>query len=103
MTTDHIQNKHIVMRSRISKFRELDGAEDAGLELTRLENFLDGRQDIFDVLERHAANKKKFQSSMQINKPSDIYAPAKDKHENLDDFWSRLKKQIKRLKDEENI
>ena len=91
------------MRSRIAKFRELDNADESGIELTRLENFLDGRQDIFDVLERHAANKKELHSSMKIDRPSTVYAPEKHKYENLDDFWSRLKKQIKKLKEEEKI
>ena len=93
------------MRSRIAKFRALEETQDkTGLELTRLENFLDGRQDIFDVLEKHAANKKDLQSSMQIKRPSEsVYDPEKHKYQNLDDFWNRLKKQIKRLKDEEKI
>ena len=103
MTTDHIQNKHLLWRSRIAKFRELDHTDENGFELTRLENFLDGRHDIFDVLEKHAANKEALKSSMEIHKPSRAYGPEKPKTEGLNDFWEKLKKQLKRLREEEKI
>lgn len=104
MTTDYIQNKHLLWRSRITKFRETDQNDQNGFELTRLENFLDGRYDIFDVLEKHAANKEKpATSSMAIHKPSDIYGPQKPENRRLDDFWEKLKKQLKRLREEEKI
>lgn len=61
MTADYKQNRHA------SKFIGLFGPEYnragkepgqalSGFELTRLQNFLEGRQDIFDVLESHTAN-----------------------------------------------
>lgn len=101
MTTDHIQNKHVILRSRIAKFRTMKHDEATGLELTRLENFLDGRQDIFDVLEKHAANKKALHSPLQIDKPSNRYKTKPD--HKFEDFWSKLKSQIKRLREEEQI
>ncbi|MCD8496672.1 MAG: hypothetical protein LRZ85_00415 [Alphaproteobacteria bacterium] len=50
------------IKAKISEFgpkigQDLDGP--SGFELSRLQNFLEGRQDIFDVLEQHAANHEK--------------------------------------------
>lgn len=60
MTTDMIQDKKLRMKARItdtSNYRKrYDSHTDKGLELTRMQSFLDGGHDIFDVLEDHAAN-----------------------------------------------
>ena len=57
MTADIIKEQ-MARQSRIHvKFTEFGDADAAtGFELSRLQNFLEGRQDIFDVLEQHAAN-----------------------------------------------
>lgn len=74
MTTDMIQNKQLRMKARItdaSNFRKKYDSqkEETGIELTRMQSFLDGGHDIFDVLEDHAANgqmKIKAQASGNI-------------------------------------
>lgn len=53
MTTDTIQNKRLKMRAQI---RPANAENNSGIELTRMQSFLEGRQDIFDVLEQHSAN-----------------------------------------------
>lgn len=57
MTADIIKEQ-MARQSRVHvKFTEFGDASDpTGFELSRLQNFLEGRQDIFDVLEQHAAN-----------------------------------------------
>lgn len=62
MTTDQIQDKQIRLKMRVtpaaSKGRNSFSASSSksGLELTRMQRFVDGGYDIFDVLEHHAAN-----------------------------------------------
>jgi|GEM_PF-5568202 len=63
MTADYVQNKHTKMRARIrpangSFGRGADESKD-GLELTRMQSFLEGRQDIFDILQQHSANSER--------------------------------------------
>lgn len=52
---DQIARGH--MKARITEFGHPQ--DPTGFELSRLQNFLEGRQDIFDVLEQHAANHEK--------------------------------------------
>ncbi|MCD8563326.1 MAG: hypothetical protein LRY54_04695 [Alphaproteobacteria bacterium] len=56
MTADIVKDQMTQgrIKARISEFGRQSGA--SGFELSRLQNFLEGRQDIFDVLEQHAAN-----------------------------------------------
>jgi len=53
MTADSIQNKRLKMRAHI---RPANAEDERGIELTRMQNFIEGRQDIFDLLEQHSAN-----------------------------------------------
>lgn len=76
MTTDFIQNKELRMKARItdtSNFRKrYDSHKDKGLELTRMQSFLDGGHDIFDILEDHAANgQMKIRAKRTKDVPSD--------------------------------
>ncbi len=61
MTSDQIQDKQIRIKARIapattSYGKRYAGNSKDGIELTRMQRFLDGGYDIFDVLENHAAN-----------------------------------------------
>lgn len=59
MTADIIKDQMTKSRIhvQITEFGDMDGP--TKFELSRLQNFLEGRQDIFDVLEQHAANGEK--------------------------------------------
>lgn len=59
MTADIVKDRmaRSQIKTKITEFGPLDGP--TGFELSRLQNFLEGRQDIFDVLEQHAANAEK--------------------------------------------
>ena len=58
MSADKIQNKYTKKLKSAGKVRIHHHGELSGFELSRLQNFIEGRQDIFDVLEHHAANNK---------------------------------------------
>ncbi len=69
MTTDFIQQKEAGRKARFSllpKALRKQGADICknGLELTRQENFVEGEQDIFDLLERHKLEKEGLKRSM---------------------------------------
>jgi hypothetical protein len=60
MTADIVKDQitHGQIKAKITEFgHDPDGP--TGFELSRLQNFLEGRQDIFDILEQHAANAEK--------------------------------------------
>lgn len=75
MSSDQIQTELYKVRSRIGPLsgRYIKKAED-GLELTRMQNFLEGRADIFDVLESRQANRnlhaKKTITAQKTSEPS---------------------------------
>ena len=59
MTTDTLQDKQLKWKARITDTKSISNKYNQkkdGIELTRMQNFLDGGYDIFDVLEDHAAN-----------------------------------------------
>lgn len=53
MSIDVTQNKKMKIRAHI---RPANADKEQGIELTRMQNFIEGRQDIFDLLEQHSAN-----------------------------------------------
>ncbi|MFN3699987.1 MAG: hypothetical protein ACK4VI_00530 [Alphaproteobacteria bacterium] len=69
MTTDTVQDKTIRLNTAIKaktytpRLKRNHSNRD-GLELTRMQNFVDGGHDIFDILEQHAAN-----TQMKIRTP----------------------------------
>lgn len=103
MTTDSMQDKHLRLRPRLTSgntsglrrsYTKPQGGN--GIELTRLQNFVDGGYDIFDVLEHHAAN-----TQMKIKAPLPKVAPETDydiAETNLfKSLLSRLKEQMKEM------
>lgn len=75
MTTDSIQDKQLRLKAHLANSRahrqnRLARQEHAksGIELTRMQSFLDGGYDIFDVLENHAANTQmKIKENRQVD------------------------------------
>lgn len=99
MTTDFIQNKELRMKARItdaSNFRKrYDSQDDDGLELTRMQSFLDGGHDIFDVLEDHAANGQMKIKSPQ--KPHDGIEEDLRQTPLFQSLLSRIKEQMREM------
>lgn len=95
MTSDTIQDNQIQLKARVtdaSHFSRKPIENDLGIELTRLQNFLDGRHDIFDVLESHAAN-----TQMKIRAPLKRKVLAEDDLSQSSLFrslWLKLKTQM---------
>lgn len=59
MTTDRIQDKKLELRARLiekDRYKSAQKTSEKGFELSRIQNFVDGGHDIFDVLESHTAN-----------------------------------------------
>lgn len=78
MTTDTIQDKQLRLKAHLAnssahrqnRLAQTERAK-SGIELTRMQSFLDGGYDIFDVLENHAANtqmKIKEHKTVELNK-----------------------------------
>lgn len=65
---DRMAQSHI--KTKITEFNPMDLDGPTGFELSRLQNFLEGRQDIFDVLEQHAANSEKAAPIMRKPHPA---------------------------------
>ncbi|MFP4314205.1 MAG: hypothetical protein ACLFR0_07750 [Alphaproteobacteria bacterium] len=97
MTTDIIQNKQLRMKARItdaSNYRKrYDSTKHDGLELTRMQSFVDGGHDIFDVLEGHAANN---QMKIKAPKANDIEDTLKNTPL-FQSLLSRLKEQMREI------
>lgn len=87
MTTDTIQDKQIRLKTRLGQGQSQRRSynDQKGLELTRLQNFVDGGHDIFDILEQHAAN-----TQMKIRAPRRNAVPEDLQSSNL--FTSLLKR-----------
>ena len=59
MTTDRIQDKKLELRARLiekDRYKTARPEKGSGFELSRIQNFVDGGHDRFDVLESHTAN-----------------------------------------------
>lgn len=98
MSMDIITYRHQAWRKRLK-----GESGPKGLELTKMDRFVDGTHDIFDVLENHAANNKSmtdFHSRIEMNFERPTY---QDKPEILEKFWRKLQNQIKRLKEETQL
>lgn len=98
MTTDHIQEKQLRWKASItdaSHFK-VDTRKEKRIELTKMENFLEGRYDIFDVLENHAANR-------QMKIKTDRLLADRLKEEDLAEtplfktLWDKLKSQMNNI------
>lgn len=90
MTTDTIQDQHIRLRTSLtsnapSRRPQRGSAPARGIELTRIQDFVDGGHDIFDILEQHAAN-----TQMKIRTPRRNTVPDDLEDSNL--FTSLLKR-----------
>lgn len=89
MTTDTFQDKQIRLKASLSgsaaSRRPQHGGTARGIELTRMQGFVDGGHDIFDILEQHAAN-----TQMKIRTPRRNAVPENIESSNL--FTSLLKR-----------
>ena len=99
MTTDSIQDKQLRLKAHLAnasahkqnRFTRKDSAK-SGIELTRMQSFLDGGYDIFDVLENHAAN-----SQMKIKENKAIELDKEETYNSnlFKSLLSRLREQMK--------
>lgn len=100
MTTDSIQDKQLRLKAHLAnanahkrnRLAKRDNSK-KGIELTRMQSFLDGGYDIFDVLEDHAAN-----TQMKI-KESNTVELDKDENYNSSLFKSLLGRLREQMKD----
>ena len=95
MTTDKLQEQELRWKAMINRSPRFDSTpkDKKGIELTRMDSFLDGGYDIFDVLESHAAN-----TQMKIKVKNTLDNPIDLKETSLfQSLFSRLKEQMKEL------
>jgi hypothetical protein len=96
MTTDTLQDKQIKLRAGLSasrrSYRNITQNAPSGIELTRMQSFVDGGHDIFDILEHHAAN-----TQMKIRTPRRNPVPENIDQSNL--FTSLLKRLREQMRD----
>ena len=96
MTTDIIQDKKLKFKAQIDPSGSYYGRSPSlnrkGFELTKMETFLDGRQDIFDLLENHAANSQmSIKNRLLADQISEDHISQTPLFQSL---WSRLKTQM---------
>tara|TARA_B100001146_G_C15880068_1_gene305652 strand:+ start:154 stop:465 length:312 start_codon:yes stop_codon:yes gene_type:complete len=99
MTTDSIQDKQLRLKAHLAnasahRQNRLTQKERAksGIELTRMQSFLDGGYDIFDVLENHAAN---TQMKIKDNKAIELDTEETYNSSLFKSLLSRLREQMK--------
>jgi hypothetical protein len=96
MTTDRIQNKHLERKARISdtsNYKKRFGTK-KGLELTRMQSFVDGGHDIFDILEDHSANS---QMKIKANKAANSIDEDLKETPLFQSILDRLRSQMKEM------
>lgn len=96
MTTDTIQDKHIRLKAGLSASstprNSARSRSPKGIELTRMQSFVDGGHDIFDILEQHAAN-----TQMKVRTPQRAAMQEDLSQSNL--FTSLLKRLREQMRD----